>query len=88
MPTISRFLGLMLRMFFNDHDPPHVHAVDKNGEVIYDLSAKILKVRGKGISSEKNAVVVAWIILRREQLVENWRLVRCGQKPNKIPRLS
>lgn len=26
MPEISRFFGIVIKMFFNDHNPPHFHA--------------------------------------------------------------
>jgi hypothetical protein len=32
VPTISRFLGLVITMYFDDLDPPHFHALHADGE--------------------------------------------------------
>jgi hypothetical protein len=33
MPEISRFFGIVIRMYFNDHVPPHFHAFYGDDEV-------------------------------------------------------
>jgi hypothetical protein len=38
MPEISRFYGLVIKMFFNDHAPPHFHVVYGEYNAIYDLN--------------------------------------------------
>ena len=37
MPEISRFFGIVIRMFFNDHEPPHFHAVYGGHEALIEI---------------------------------------------------
>lgn len=44
MPEICRFYGIIIKMFFNDHNPPHFHAEYQDQEAIIDIhSLQILK---------------------------------------------
>lgn len=38
MPEISRFYGIVIRMFFDDHNPPHFHAIYGDYEVLIDIN--------------------------------------------------
>jgi len=40
VPEISRFFGIVIRMFFSEHNPPHVHAEYQGGKAVFDLSGK------------------------------------------------
>ena len=46
MPTISRFYGILIRMFFNDHPPPHFHARYGEFEVTIDIGT-LLVIEGQ-----------------------------------------
>jgi hypothetical protein len=37
LPEISRFFGIIIRMFYADHDPPHLHAEHESGKVLLDF---------------------------------------------------
>jgi hypothetical protein len=78
MPTISRFLGLTIAMFFRDHDPPHIHVRERGvGESKFGLDGKLIKVvSGRRLSGRKQDVVKAWIHLREKELRANWRRAR------------
>ena len=71
MPVISRFLGIIIAMYWDDHAPPHFHA--KYAE--YEITVNILTgvVEGK---FPKRALhhVLEWYELHREELMENWEL--------------
>ena len=71
MPIISRFLGIIIAMYWDDHAPPHFHA--KYAE--YEITVNILTgvVEGK---FPKRALhhVLEWYELHREELMENWEL--------------
>lgn len=89
MPTVSRFLGLMIKMFFNDHEPPHIHVQEKGeGETRFNFRGEVTKREGKHLSSSKETIVKAWILLRQSELMENWRLARKREPLNKIEPLS
>jgi len=37
LPTISQFFGILIRMFFDDHPPPHFHAVYNEHKAVIDI---------------------------------------------------
>ena len=78
MPEISRFFGIVIRMYYDDHAPPHVHAEHAGDKVLLDFRGNI--VRG-GLGS-RTALRLAreWIDLREAELREDWDLAR-GDKP-------
>ena len=38
MPEICRFYGIIIKMFFDDHNPPHFHAIYGKFEAIIDIN--------------------------------------------------
>ncbi len=46
MPELSRFFGIIIRMYYGDHDPPHFHAVYVEDEVLIDIDT-LSVVRGE-----------------------------------------
>ena len=85
MPVISRFLGIIIAMYWDDHAPPHFHA--KYGE--YEITVNILTgmVEGK---FPKRALhhVLEWYELHREELIENWELCQKDETPKAIKPLE
>ena len=71
MPTIAYFLGVAVRMFFNDHDPPHFH-VRYQG-----YRARVLIAGGEVIDGRLPPTVARlvkqWTALRYDALMRNWR---------------
>ena len=76
VPTISRFLGISIAMFFDDHGPPHFHVRHAEG------SAKVRSTRSKIESTLRRRqlrFVLAWAELRQAELSDNWRRARAGE---------
>ncbi|TLU98169.1 DUF4160 domain-containing protein [Dyadobacter luticola] len=70
MPEISRFFGIVIRMFFDDHNPPHFHAeFQENRATILIQSAELLDGY---LPVKQLKLVQAWAILHEEQLLENF----------------
>jgi hypothetical protein len=70
MPTIARFSGYSIVMYFEDHNPPHVHIVARDFEAlvaIRDGSA----IRGE-VPGKFRVVALTWIRENREMLLEKW----------------
>ncbi len=82
MPTISRFMGIVIAMFFDDHGPPHFHARHAEG------SAKVrfdtVEVIDSSLPRRQLRLVLAWAELHRDELLENWRLARLGETLHEI----
>jgi hypothetical protein len=70
MPYVSMFFGIIIRMFYNDHNPPHFHADYQGTEGIFDFNGKMLQ--GNIRSNIAKNLIKKWTKLRREELVQNW----------------
>lgn len=82
MPEVARFYGIVIFMYFFDHDPPHLHARYGRAKAVFRLSdAKIL--RGELPPTATN-LVTNWMLARRAELEENWRRARAGELPEKV----
>ena len=81
MPEISKFFGIFIYMYFDDHNPPHFHVWYEGDEAIIDIADG--RVTGT-LSRRALRLVYEWLDLHKEELMENWNLVRSGQKPRKI----
>jgi len=76
MPRISAFFGIVIRMFYNDHFPPHFHAEYGEHEATYSIET--LEVLRGQLPRRAHALVVEWTTLHRGELVANWDLARQG----------
>ena len=86
MPTISTFYGILIRMFFNDHAPPHFHARYGEFEATIDIDTRDV-IEGKLPRRALN-LVQEWAMIHREELLEDWRLCRENTSPAKIEPLA
>jgi hypothetical protein len=77
MPEISRFFGIIIRMYYNDHAPPHVHAEYQGEKVLLDFRGNI--VRGEIGSKTALRLVREWIDSHSAELEEDWNLARAGR---------
>lgn len=78
MPEISRFLGIVIRMYFDDHAPPHFHASYAGHEGRISISP-IGVMTGGDLPPHALALAVEWATLYQAELLENWRLARLGK---------
>jgi Domain of unknown function (DUF4160) len=82
MPEISRFLGIIIRMFYNENNPPHFHTIYNEFEVEIDIrTLEILK--GK-LPNKVYNLVIEWALEHRTELMEDWDLMRNDNKPKPI----
>jgi uncharacterized protein DUF4160 len=85
MPVISRFLGIIITMYWDDHAPPHFHA--KYSE--YEITVNILSglVEGK---FPKRALrhVLEWYELHKNEINEDWHLCQNNEKLKQIEPLE
>ncbi|MCW5921068.1 MAG: DUF4160 domain-containing protein [Saprospiraceae bacterium] len=70
MPQISRFFGIIISMYFNDHNPPHFHAQYGEDECLIEINT-LTVIEGK-IPSRALGMVIEWATLHKEELMENW----------------
>lgn len=86
MPEICRFFGIIIRMFYGEHDPPHFHAEYQGARAVFDFGGNIIK--GSLNSRTATKLVREWIDLRVTDLEKNWELARAGRKVKKIAPLE
>lgn len=86
MPQISRFFGIVIYMYYNDHAPPHFHAEYGEHEAVYTIETLEI-LRGK-LPRRAHSMVVEWATLYREELRENWYQAREMKGLNRIEPLD
>lgn len=70
MPEISRFFGVVIRMYFDDHNPPHFHAEFQEHRAIIDKqNASLLDGY---LPPKQLKQVQSWAILHKNELLENF----------------
>ncbi|WP_149241838.1 DUF4160 domain-containing protein [Dyadobacter sp. 32] len=70
MPEISRFLGIVIRMFFDDHNPPHFHAEFQEFKAIIEIdTAELLEGY---LPPKQLKLVQAWAIIHEDELLINF----------------
>ena len=83
MPELSRFEGIIIRMFGRgEHNPPHFHAI--HGDDVAVFSIKTGQMIEGDLPSKKAALVTAWTILHQDELLKNWNNLINGEKTSKI----
>jgi hypothetical protein len=70
MPEISRFLGIIIKMFFDDHNPPHFHVEYNEYKAIIEI--RTAELTEGYLPSKQLKLVQAWAILHEEELLQNF----------------
>lgn len=81
MPEISRFFGIVISMFYNEHNPPHFHIEYSGNKASIDIETGIVK--GK-MSRRALKLVFEWMDEHKDELLENWELARQNKELIKI----
>ena len=74
MPQIIYFLGVIIRMFYRDHNPPHFHAFYGDFEALIDIEKNEL-ISGQ-LPPRVLGLVTEWAALHQKELMENWERAR------------
>ena len=76
MPEISRFLGIIIRMFFvgAEHNPPHFHAYYGSESAIFSIST--LEVLEGKLPPRIKGLVIEWAEMHKDELLEKWKLLQ------------
>ena len=76
MPRISEFFGIVIYMYFNDHNPAHFHAEYAESEGSFTI-ATLEALEGE-LPRRPRALVIEWASLHRQELRANWQRARQG----------
>jgi hypothetical protein len=85
MPIISRFLGIIITMYWDDHLPPHFHAKYGEFEIVVHILTGV--VEGK-FSKRALKIVLEWHDLHKDELLADWELCRNKEMPKPIEPLE
>jgi hypothetical protein len=85
MPAISRFFGIVIYMYHNDHPDPHFHAHYGEYRIIVDIRTGLIT---GNFPATPARFVREWMDEHRSELLENWRLARIDKPLNRISPLE
>jgi hypothetical protein len=86
MPTICTFYGILIQMFWQDHAPPHFHALYAEHEALIDV--RTLEVISGSLPRRALALVLEWAQEHRAELIEDWDICTRNESPKKIAPLK
>lgn len=86
MPEISRFFGIIITMYYNDHAPPHFHI--RYGQQKALMAIKTLAIIEGQLKPRTLGLVTEWAALHQVELMHNWNLARQQQTLEKIEPLE
>lgn len=85
MPEISRFLGIVIYMLYNEHNPPHFHAQYGDYKISIDIMSGVIE--GK-FPRRALSAVLEWLEIYKDRLLEDWELAAKHEQLKKIPPLE
>lgn len=71
MPEISRFYGIVIKIYFDDHQPPHFHAEYAGSQAL--VSIDTLAVIAGSLPPRARGLVTEWASLHRDELKADWQ---------------
>lgn len=86
MPIISVFYGIIIRINFFDHAPPHLHAEHGGMEALLDIRSG--RVIAGGLPRRETRYVLEWMVKNRFELMRDWDLAVAGEPTFKIEGLD
>lgn len=86
MPEICRFFGIIIRMFYDEHNPPHLHADYQGKKAVFDFQGNVMN--GNLNSRTATKLVREWIDMNFQELEKAWEDARNFRQIRKIPPLD
>lgn len=86
MPEISRFFGIVIRMYYDEHAPPHFHAEYGSQEIVLDI--RTLAVMAGSLPPRAIGLVTEWANMHQDELMIVWNRARNAEPLEKIEPLK
>jgi hypothetical protein len=77
VPIISVFFGIVIRMFYKEHEPAHFHAEHQGQQGKFDLEGKM--IAGNIHSKTALRLIRRWASVHRQELQANWKRMKGGR---------
>jgi hypothetical protein len=71
MPTLAIFFGIIVRMWHDDHPPPHIHVEYQGFEAFVEISSG--EVSEGSLPRKVAAIVKEWCLVHQAELQDNWQ---------------
>ena len=86
MPVMSTFFGILISMFYRDHEPPHFHAEHQGQRAKFDFDGEL--IAGSIRSRTARRLIREWAQLHQAELEANWANVKLGRTLQQIEPLD
>jgi len=86
MPVISAFFGIVIRMFYREHEPPHFHAEHGADRATFAFNGEL--IAGTLRSARTRRSIEQWAVLHRRELEANWERMKSGRQLERIEPLQ
>ena len=86
MPIISTFFGIVIRMYYADHEPAHFHAEFQGQRATFDLGGRIMVGRIRSKTAKR--LILEWARQHRAELEANWHSMTVGRPLDRIEPLN
>jgi hypothetical protein len=86
VPEISRFFGIIIAMYYSEHNPPHFHARYGSDKVEIDIAT--LSILAGKLAPRAMGLVIEWASKHQSELMDDWNLARAQAELRKIDPLE
>jgi hypothetical protein len=86
LPTISMFYGILIQMYWDEHAPPHFHAIYGDFKATVDIRS--LSISEGNMPRRAIQLVLDWAELHQLELLDDWELCQIKQHPKPIAPLK
>ena len=77
MPRISEFYGIAIYLYYDDHAPPHFHAIYAGSEALIGIDP--VRIIEGNLPRRATSLVIEWAGVYQEELTADWMLARDHQ---------
>jgi hypothetical protein len=86
VPEISGFLGIVIAMYYSEHNPPHFHV--RYNQYQASISIKDLALQEGKLPPKVFGLVMEWASIHQDELLKNWALAQEMQELKSIDPLE
>lgn len=86
MPEIARFFGIVIAIYYKEHNPPHFHAKYGDQTAVFSI-ADLALIEGQ-LPKRVISLVLEWAFEHRDELMEDWRLAQANKPLRRIEPLA